>query len=243
MALNFSIANCVAWAPGLETKQDWQLWQSGEKSLADELTLPKLASIPAMQRRRLSPFAKVALHCALEASGDHQADIPLVFSSRHGDLHRTTSLIENIAAAEDLSPTQFGLSVHNAAAGLFSIFTGNRAPISAVSGGQTSFMQGFLDSVAKMHANKLPRILYVFCDLQVPECYRPYVSDDDDIAIGLLLEPAKDDSHSFNLEYKQSEGQALSDCQALSFMDFILSSNHHMQANVHQQNWHVSRLN
>ena len=128
MSLRFDISKCVAWAPGLESEQDWRLWQQGEKALTDELTLPQLTTIPAMQRRRLSPFAKVALHCALEASAEHQANIPCVFSSRHGDLHRTTKLIENIALSKDLSPTQFGLSVHNAAAGLFSIFTGNRAP-------------------------------------------------------------------------------------------------------------------
>ena len=121
MGLAFQIAKCVAWAPGMGTEQDWALWQAKEIGFSTEITLPKLQTIPAMQRRRLSPFAKVSLHCALEASDHHQGDLPCVFSSRHGDLNRTTKLIENVANQEELSPTQFGLSVHNAVSGLYSI--------------------------------------------------------------------------------------------------------------------------
>ncbi|WP_299081974.1 beta-ketoacyl synthase chain length factor [uncultured Paraglaciecola sp.] len=242
MALSFNISKCVAWAPGLESEQDWQLWQSGEKHLTEDLALPKLAAIPAMQRRRLSPFAKVALHCALEASGHHQAEVPCVFSSRHGDLHRTTSLIENIAENKDLSPTQFGLSVHNAAAGLFSIFTGNRAPLSAIAGGQSSFMQGLLDSVAKLHANQLSQILYVYCDLSVPDCYRPYVTDDSSIGVGLLIEKANG-NNDFSLAYNPAAKSLSSECQALDFMGFMLSDNRQLQTNIHQQTWQVSRQN
>ena len=241
MSLRFDISKCVAWAPGLESEQDWRLWQQGEKALTDELTLPQLTTIPAMQRRRLSPFAKVALHCALEASAEHQANIPCVFSSRHGDLHRTTKLIENIALSKDLSPTQFGLSVHNAAAGLFSIFTGNRAPLSAISGGQSSFMQGLLDSVAKLQVNNLSRILYVYCDLNVPECYRSYVVDDTSIGIGLLIEVSKDAKNAYSLAYNAVEDTLNSDCQALDFMDFILSEENQLLAKIHQQTWQLRR--
>lgn len=241
MALSFNIGKCVAWAPGLESEQDWQLWQRGERPLAEELSLPKLTNIPAMQRRRLSPFAKIALHCALEASGDHQADIPCVFSSRHGDLHRTTRLIESIAQGKDLSPTQFGLSVHNAAAGLFSIFAGNRAPLSAIAGGQSSFMQGLLDCVAKLHANHLSQILYVYCDLHVPDCYRSYVCDDTAIGIGLLIEAAEDTGNTYSLSHHEMTGFVNSECQALDFMGFILSDESQLQAKINQQTWQLCR--
>jgi hypothetical protein len=241
MSLRFDISKCVAWAPGLESEQDWQLWQQGQKALANELTLPQLTTIPAMQRRRLSPFAKVALHCALEASGEYQSNIPCVFSSRHGDLHRTTKLIENIALSQDLSPTQFGLSVHNAAAGLFSIFTGNRAPLSAISGGQSSFMQGLLDCAAKLEANNLSEILYVYCDLSVPECYRPYVVDDTSIGIGLLIKSPKEQGNTYSLAYDAEESKVNSDCQPLDFMDFILSDKTQFLAKINQQTWQLLR--
>lgn len=241
MSLKFEISKCVAWAPGLESEQDWQSWQQGDKPLTDELALPQLSSIPAMQRRRLSPFAKVAIHCALEASGEYQSDIPCVFSSRHGDLQRTTKLIENIALNQDLSPTQFGLSVHNAAAGLFSIFTGNRAPLSAISGGQSSFMQGLLDSVSKLQTNNLSRILYVYCDLNVPECYRPYVTDDTPLGIGLLIEAPKGDKDAFSFCFNTQGTSPQSDNQALDFMRFVLSNRAELLTHIHQQTWLLHR--
>ena len=248
MALTFNIAKCVAWAPGLESEQDWQLWQTGnsgknaQKDVTADLNLPQLSVIPAMQRRRLSPFAKVALHCAMEASGELQANIPFVFSSRHGDLHRTTGLIENIAQASDLSPTQFGLSVHNAAAGLFSIFSGNRAPLSAIAAGEHSFMMGLVDCIAKLHANKLSHILYVYCDLVVPECYRPYVADDSAIGIGLLLE-AGDGQTSLSLSCGDTSAQASQGKnQAFDFMHFMHSGQNSWSTKINKQDWQLSRV-
>lgn len=241
MALTFNIAKCVAWAPGLESEQDWHLWQCAQKPIATELNLPPLSVIPAMQRRRLSPFAKVALHCAMQASGELQANVPFVFSSRHGDLHRTTSLIENIAQANALSPTQFGLSVHNAAAGLFSIFSGNRAPLSAIAAGEHSFMMGLLDCVAKLHVNNLSHILYVYCDLQVPDCYRPYVADDQAIGIGILLE-AGEGQTIYSLNPSDSSMQAsFTKSQAFDFMHFMLSEQNSWSTKINKQDWQLKR--
>ena len=66
--MNFSIKKCTAWAGDLNSLEDWQLFAKGEKQPSAKLILPALKQIPAMQRRRLSPFAKLALHCALEAA-------------------------------------------------------------------------------------------------------------------------------------------------------------------------------
>jgi hypothetical protein len=241
MSLAFNIANCVAWASGLETPEDWSRWQKGQLLMQPELALPPLVDIPAMQRRRLSPFAKIALHCAIEASGSAQTDIPCVFASRHGDLHRTTGLIEDIAQGKDLSPTQFGLSVHNAAVGLFSIFSGNRAPISAIAAGQSSFLVGLLDSVAKLKANKLPRILYVYCDLVVPDCYSQYVQNDVSVGVGLLIEAAETPAAMFELTQSQLEAAKQSAHQALDFMKFYMGDDSQYLATVNQQLWQLSK--
>jgi hypothetical protein len=243
MELAFNIAKCVAWAPGLESGDDWKQWQLGNKILGTELKLPELKAIPAMQRRRLSPFAKVALHCALEASAHERSDIHSVFSSRHGDLHRTTALIEDVASGSDLSPTKFGLSVHNAVAGLYSIYTGNRAPISAVAAGEASFIAGLIDCVAKLHANKLERILYVYSDLIVPDCYCSYVNDEISIGIGLLIEA----KNSTNIHYQLTTNGITEDdnkkYQPLDFMDFYYNETNTWQAQINQQQWNLTRIN
>ncbi len=242
MELAFNIEKCVAWAAGLESEQDWKEWQLGEKPLSDNLNLPALKNIPAMQRRRLSPFAKLSLHCALEASGEHSAHIDAVFSSRHGDLHRTAQLIENIATKEALSPTHFGLSVHNAVAGLFSIYTGNKAPISAVACGEHSFITGLIDTVAKLHSNKLERILYVYSDLIVPDVYKDYVSEQEQsIAIALLIEPAKSDSNTYSIQQQKSKIEIKPLLPSLAFLDYYYAKEKSLSLCLNQQNWLLRR--
>lgn len=241
MELAFNIAQCVAWAPGLESQQDWELWQSGKKDISNELGLPQLKAIPPMQRRRLSPFAKVTLHCALEASNHFQGDLPCVFSSRHGDLHRTSELIEDVVEGNDLSPTRFGLSVHNAVSGLYSIYTKNHAPISAVSFGDASFLSGLVDAVVKLHAHNLSEILYVYSDLKVPECYAEYVAQDISIGTGILIKAVSKNDHQFSLECLPNDAIQSHGCQALEFMHFFLGKNSSWESKINQQTWKMKR--
>ncbi|WP_158972310.1 beta-ketoacyl synthase chain length factor [Paraglaciecola sp. L3A3] len=242
MGLTFNIAKCVAWAPGVVTEQDWQLWAEGHHSFTDESDLPALKTIPAMQRRRLSPFAKINLHCALEATEHQQGDLACVFSSRHGDLNRTTALIENVAKKEDLSPTQFGLSVHNAVSGLYSIYTKNHAPISAVAAGKASFMVGLLDAVAKLHVNQLDKILYVYADWAVPECYTSYVDNEQTVAIGLLLErTAQDKSGNISINDNGLAEGILATNQAVDFLAFYYGKQNSWATQVNQQYWNMKK--
>ncbi|EWH10623.1 hypothetical protein DS2_07318 [Catenovulum agarivorans DS-2] len=190
MSLAFNIEQCSAWLPGIDTQQDLVDWANNKKRIDPaNAVMPALKQVPAMQRRRLSPFAKITLATTLDVCADLPSEhIDTVFSSRHGDLKRTALLIEDVAQQETLSPTQFGLSVHNAVAGLYSIFTKNKAPMSAVAAGEQSFMTGLLDAVSKLQANHLQRILYVYSDYDIPEYYRPYVNSQEcACSIALLL--------------------------------------------------------
>ena len=241
MELAFNIAKCVAWASGLEELADWQLWHQGKKRLSGELTLPSLKAIPAMQRRRLSPFAKVTLHCALESSNHFRGDLPCVFSSRHGDLHRTKELIEDVALGNELSPTRFGLSVHNAVAGLYSIYTENHAPITAISSGEASFTAGLIDSVVKLHANRLSQILYVYSDLLVPQCYSPYVGHETSIGIGILINAEEHSGSQFVIKNSGLAEKPYIGFQPIDFMQFLLGSSKDWLTQVNRQSWNLQR--
>ncbi|ATC88797.1 MULTISPECIES: beta-ketoacyl synthase chain length factor [Pseudoalteromonas] len=242
--MKFIIKKCIAWGDGKINHQDWQSYSNGMIVNPQTLTLPELKQIPAMQRRRLSAFAKLTLHCALEASEAFQHNIPSVFSSRHGDLHKTTKLIASVAAKETLSPTNFALSVHNAVGGLFSIYAGNKAPLCAMSAGEDSFFMGLVDAVAKLKTRGYERILYVYSDQAVPEHYQPYVQQKpDNIAVGLLIEPCES-SNGFELkctghhQVKESEAAEL---QALDFLKFYFSQNNKLEINSKRYQWQLSR--
>ncbi len=136
-----------------------------------ELNWPKLAFVPAMQRRRLSPFAKMALKVANDSIIDVVQDLPIVFSSRHGDLPKTSTLLADLADKNAISPTAFGLSVHNAIPSLFSILTNNKQAINAISAGQDSFMMALVDAYARLKSGLADEILFIHADQKLPETY------------------------------------------------------------------------
>jgi len=245
LSLEFSIKQCVAWGGGLTTTQDWQGYAQGEKVLSDSQELPALKQIPAMQRRRLSPFAKLALHCALNAADECLTTVPSVFASRHGDLAKTSKLISDVAAEEVLSPTQFGLSVHNAVGGLFSIYTGNKAPLTAVSAGEDTFFTAIIDALCKLSANEYSQVLVVFTETVVPEIYQEYVAQEEvNIACALLLRAAEQGEEAYtltlqaNTENQQSESQHM---QVLDFLNFYYSNNEQANVSSKRHLWQLTR--
>lgn len=174
--------------------------------------------VPAIQRRRLSPFAKMALSSAQHASAQ-QAHLPIVFSSRHGDLHKTTQLLNAVTEGEELSPTGFGLSVHNAVAGLFSILTGNQQAINSISGGQDSIMSALVDALANLDSQQHKTCLLVHCDQALPALYSQY-SDERQInhSCAFVLQRVAPSQQGFSLtkEPVKNSQQGVSDHLPLS---------------------------
>ncbi len=111
----------------------------------------------------------VALAVARDAIADARrrgidvASLPSVFASAYGDL----AIVDYLAAtlADDplaLSPTRFHLSVHNAASGYWSIATGDRAPSTALAGGDDTFALGLLEVATLAATVDGPALLVVF---------------------------------------------------------------------------------
>ena len=122
-----------------------------------------------MQRRRLSPLAKAAFATAYPLI--QQRDIPLLCCSVHGEALRTYSLLRDVATGEDLSPTAFGLSVHNAIAGQLSILCGIQSPALALAGGERPLQAGLLEA-AGMLAQGSSELVLLFCEEPLPELYQ-----------------------------------------------------------------------
>ena len=242
--MEFSIKKCVAWAGELNCAQDWQQFAAGEKPLNQKTLKPALSQIPAMQRRRLSPFAKLALHCALEAGEGYLSTVPCVFASRHGDLHKTSKLINDVAAKQPLSPTQFGLSVHNAVGGQFSIFTGNKAPLTAISAGEDTFFSAIIDAVCKLNTNQYENILVVYTDEVVPTIYQPFVAQQEvSIGAALLLEKSTADNNSYQLNVGPSIEQKDENpiMQVIDFLSFYFGTSLDTQVSSKRHTWHLSK--
>jgi len=164
---------------------------------------PKLEFVPAMQRRRLSPFAKIALYTAENAlsapsifstspeTAEQAAQIDIVFSSRHGDLHKTAELLTELSSDQDISPTAFSTSVHNAVPGLYSILKQNKQAINAISAGKDSFFYALVDAYARLKSGRSNKLLIVHVDRQLPELYAQFADEQQiDHAVSMVVTSA-----------------------------------------------------
>nr|WP_255494740.1 beta-ketoacyl synthase chain length factor [Luteibacter sp. Sphag1AF] len=136
---------------------------------------PSCAFIPAMQRRRLSRLARITMDVAWPLCADDE-QLPFVFASRHGETPRTFALLEDIGRDQPLSPTQFGLSVHNAIAGQWSILRGQKGESVALAGEGDTFEHAMLEAAALLHEGA-PSALVVMAEEQPAEALRSWIDD------------------------------------------------------------------
>ncbi len=147
----------------------------------------ELGFIEPLLRRRLSPMARGALHVANACAQDYPS-ASFVFASRHGELTRTVELLRSLAHEEELSPTLFSLSVLNAAAGIFSIARGDRAPATAIAAGLESFGYGLLEAYLRARQEPARPVVYVYADAPAPNPMGPQFGDPEAVfALGLLI--------------------------------------------------------
>jgi len=172
----FSIARHAAWAPRLTTQERWSEW-AREPWPIEPGEEPKVAAMPAMLRRRAGFLGRMALEVAYECLGE-QRDVPTVFCSRHGEVARAVELLGDLARGEPLSPTAFGLAVHNASAGLFSIARADRANHVALAGGAATIEHAVIEACGQL-ADGAPMVLLVACDTALPELLRDFEDCDE----------------------------------------------------------------
>jgi hypothetical protein len=171
----FRIERWNAWAPGLESTEAWQAWAQAPTSVTDRQEQPPCLSLPPMQRRRLSRLARMTMEVASPLCGDDE-QLPFVFASRHGETTRTFALLGDITDEQPLSPTQFGLSVHNSIAGQWSILRGQRGESVAIAGEADTFEHGVLEAVALLESGA-PTALLVVAEETPPTPYDPWIVD------------------------------------------------------------------
>jgi hypothetical protein len=128
--------------------------------------------LPSSERRRAGLPVKLALAAAqeaFEAAGRDPVHTPTVFTSSSGDGDNVHAIFETLATARrEISPTRFHNSVHNAAAGYFSIATQSRAPSTSLCGHDYSFAAGVLEAATQIAAGHEATMLVAY-DQPYPE--------------------------------------------------------------------------
>lgn len=156
MTLTATLEGLGFWAPGLPT------WEAAQAFARDGSRPDAAPARPSPQllapnkRRRAPDTVAVALDVALAAcamAGRDPAALPSVFASMHGDLAITDYMCATLVSDPTaISPTRFHNSVHNAAAGYWTIGAGAMAPATAISAYDATFAQGLLEALMQLQA-------------------------------------------------------------------------------------------
>ena len=194
----FSIETWSAFAPGLEDDAAWLAWARAPwLPHGDEV--PALAEMAPMQRRRVERLGRAALQVAWRCQRDEDRDIPLVFATRHGDIGRTRQMLAELAQEQPLSPTQFGLSTHNAIPAQYSIARGLVGNYVVVSAGAASAEAAVVEAQALL-ADGAPAVLVVMFDGPTPDDYARFRDEPEAwYAWAWRLVPARDGLPTFTL--------------------------------------------
>lgn len=173
--VEFSVAAHAAWAPDLVTNQEWTEWAQSPFVIEGNHE-PAVSGMPSMLRRRAGFLGKMALEVAYQCLGGDENDLrdtPTIFCSRHGDVSRALEQLNNVVKNEPLSPTHFGLTVHNATAGLFSIARKDQANHLALSAGQSTVEHSVIEACSLL-ADGAPGVLLVSYDNCLPPLFSSY---------------------------------------------------------------------
>ena len=226
-AIHLHVKQWYAWAPGVEDVDQWQQWVKGSLAFASE-AVPALPFIKPMLRRRLSQLSKMAVKVAFEClnkeGNDFIAD-RTVFCSRHGELTRTVGLLEALASGDELSPTGFSLSVHNAASGLYSIARGDTKPSVSIAAGRDTLIEGMREAAMLLAEGEINTVLVIVADEPLPSYLLQYADEQQrPFALAILLSKMDvDKGCSFTALYDQQQKVGSKEPQSLEFIRFMLS--------------------
>jgi 3-oxoacyl-(acyl-carrier-protein) synthase len=153
-----AIAGVAVWGPGLPD------WPAGRPAV------PVPDFLSPTERRRAGVAVRVALAVAQQAAamaGLAPADLRSLFATANGDGALVHGILETLAtpgrpAGHPLSPTQFHNSVHNAAAGYWTIGHGATRPASCLGCHDASFATALLKAVAEVAVEAEPVLLCVY---------------------------------------------------------------------------------
>jgi len=212
LSVSFVIESWAACAPGVDTPQRWSQWAAapwlpeGEPQVA-------LAAVAPMLRRRFAPLGRLAAQAALDLAGDERLDAeaeiddnPTVYASRYGETGRCLELLADQARGDALSPTAFGLSVHNAIGAMIALTRGDRRNASAIAAGRATAAAGVVEAMALLDDGAHGASLVVY-DSPLPAGYAQFEDEPSaHFAWAWRLRRPRAGERALHLEWRAADG-------------------------------------
>lgn len=239
--MKFDIKGWQAWAPGLSNDDDWLAWCRQPYLPEHSVETANVSFLPALQRRRLSPLARMAFHVGWPLAEVMPAQ-PLVFCSRHGETPRNLQLLTSLAQQEDLSPTHFSLSVHNAVVGLWSIFRNDTSEMTAIAGVEDGLEHALLEAQLLLAAGA-PSVLVIIAEDQQPDAYLPWI-DDVPFAYALALQITAGEQWQLELSTAINDKPVSSQSwpHALQLLPLLMGVKDRLVLSTAERQWNWQRI-
>ena len=204
MRLSAYVSGIGILGPGLSNWPDAAAVLAGTAQYAPvPAVLPAPIQLAAAERRRTGRVVKLALAIGFEATsraGEDPAQLASVFSSSGGDGHNCHELCHALSlAGREISPTRFANSVHNAAAGYWSIATGAMVESNVLCAFDASFNAGLLEAMAQVVVDGAP-VLLVAYDSEYPQPLHAKRPLPDAFGVAMVLTPHRRRSSSARLD-------------------------------------------
>ena len=210
------IDGIALWAPSLPGWDAARLAFRSESPAAGAPVVPvALAKRPAPQmlppaeRRRAPDTVAVALEAAaaaVAASGHDARQLPSIFTSAHGDLGVNDYMCAMLATTPSLlSPTKFHNSVHNAAAGYWTMGCGCHEASTALTAFEHSFANGLLAAAVQCAADSRA-VLLVGYDVAAVGALASVTRSDGLLGVALVLSPERGAKSVARLDWSLQDG-------------------------------------
>lgn len=230
--ISFNIDAWLAHSNGFSVSQNWESWANSLQWPEEDKLIT--SAIPPMMRRRMSNLSKLAVQTTIELLNEHEVDY-LVFASRHGELHRSVKLVDDILIGEEASPMAFSQSVHNTAAGLATIATKKPIPLTSIAASENTFQSAIIEAWLYLNEHPNSKVLVIDFDEPLPDAYKKYENQSyRGYGLGLVVS----NGNGFSLsQHQTSETSAQTLPQGLEFIRHFLSNQSQWKIESPQQTW------
>ena len=215
--------NIAAWHTAsnrLANMEQWREWAQGSlktENLPEHK--PALAFLPAMQRRRLGAAARLVCEAAWDLA-ERFSGCPLVYASHDGEINRSFELWPELLKTHTVSPTSFGLSVHNALAGQWAILRSEMQENTALATSADGLESALAEAVSLL-SDGAERVLVVVADDPVKNEYA-VAAERAPFAYALAMVIERGNEFTLTLQ-SAAQGQPENYFSALDWIRFLLS--------------------
>ncbi len=185
--MRVAITGAGAWAAGVSCLTE----MARPQEAGDQVAIPRPSAIPPRELRRSPAASRLGVEAASQAcaaAGQDPAGIRSVFASALGDSDITDYMCRTLAGSDKLlSPTRFHNSVHNAAAGCWSIACKNTSPNTFVAAFEHTAGMALFESMVMVTSDLAPTLLVV-TDVAVPGALADIHGAGTTAALALVIE-------------------------------------------------------